>query len=68
VSTRSVDELGRATGMTGISKSQVGRLHGEIDGKIAALLDRPLGRGLWGIPGGSQRCQSLGCGQKSSSM
>src|SRR6202158_2921745 len=42
VSTRSVDELVRAMGMTGISKSQVSRLCGEIDGKIAAFLDRPL--------------------------
>jgi transposase-like protein len=44
VSTRSVDELVRAMGMTGISKSQVSRLCGEIDGKIAAFLDRPLER------------------------
>src|SRR5258707_7422072 len=42
VSTRSVDELVRAMGMTGISKSQVSRLCGEIDGKITAFLDRPL--------------------------
>ena len=28
--------------MTGISKSQVSRLCGEIDGKITAFLDRPL--------------------------
>jgi putative transposase len=42
VSTRSVDELVRAMGMTGISKSQVSRLCGEIDGKIAAFRDRPL--------------------------
>src|ERR1700675_1598736 len=40
VSTRSVDELVRAMGMTGISKSQVSRLCGEIDGKIAALSAR----------------------------
>jgi putative transposase len=39
VSTRSVDELVKAMGMTGISKSQVSRLCGEIDGKIAAFLD-----------------------------
>src|SRR3954464_8697147 len=42
VSTRSVDELGMAMGMTGISKSQVSRLCGEIDGKIEDFLDRPL--------------------------
>src|SRR6187431_3051648 len=46
VSTRSVDELVKAMGMTGISKSQVSRLCGEIDGKIAAFLDRPL-EGEW---------------------
>jgi putative transposase len=41
VSTRSVGELVRAMGMTGISKSQVSRLCGEIDGKIEAFLDSP---------------------------
>jgi putative transposase len=46
VSTRSVDELVKAMGMTGISKSQVSRLCGEIDGKIATFLDRPL-EGEW---------------------
>jgi transposase-like protein len=46
VSTRSVDELVRAMGMTGISKSQVSRLCGEIDDKVAAFLTRPL-EGEW---------------------
>jgi putative transposase len=46
VSTRSVDDLVKAMGMTGISKSQVSRLCGEIDGKIAAFLDRPI-EGEW---------------------
>src|SRR5476651_157978 len=46
ISTRSVDELVRAMGMTGISRSQVSRLCEEIDGKIAAFLDRPL-EGDW---------------------
>jgi putative transposase len=46
VSTRSVDELVKAMGMSGISKSQVSRLCEEIDGKIAAFLDRPL-EGDW---------------------
>jgi transposase-like protein len=46
VSTRSVDELVKAMGMTGISKSQVSRLCGEIDGRVAAFLDRPL-EGEW---------------------
>jgi len=40
VSTRSVDELVKAMGMTGISKSQVSRLCSEIDDKIGAFLDR----------------------------
>src|SRR6266446_3916514 len=46
VSTRSVDELVKAMGMTGISKSQVSRLCTEIDDKIGAFLDRPL-EGDW---------------------
>src|SRR5207244_2909513 len=46
VSTRSVDELVKAMGMTGISKSQVSRLCTEIDDKIAAFLNRPL-EGDW---------------------
>ena len=46
ISTRSVDDLVKAMGMTGISKSQVSRLCGEIDGKIATFLDRPL-EGDW---------------------
>jgi putative transposase len=46
VSTRSVDELVKAMGMSGISKSQVSRLCEEIDGKVAAFLSRPL-EGDW---------------------
>src|SRR5882724_9418450 len=46
VSTRSVDDLVRAMGMTGISKSQVSRLCVEIDDKIDAFLNRPL-EGDW---------------------
>ena len=46
VSTRSVDDLVKAMGMTGISKSQVSRLCSEIDDKIAAFLHRPL-EGDW---------------------
>src|ERR1700746_1670972 len=41
VSTRSVDELVTAMGMTGISQSPVSRLCPEIDDKIGAFLDRP---------------------------
>ena len=46
VSTRSVDDLVRALGMTGISKSQVSRLCEEIDDKVKAFLDRSL-EGDW---------------------
>ena len=42
VSTRSVDDLVQAMGMSGISKSQVSRLCGEIDDRIQSFLDRPL--------------------------
>src|SRR6266702_3157563 len=45
-STRSVDDLVKAMGMTGISKSQVSRLCGEIDDKVKAFLSRPL-EGDW---------------------
>jgi putative transposase len=46
VSTRSVDELVQAMGMTGISKSQVSRLCSEIDERVHAFLDRPI-EGDW---------------------
>jgi len=42
VSTRSVDDLVKAMGMTGISKSQVSRLCAEIDEKVKAFLSRPI--------------------------
>jgi transposase-like protein len=46
VSTRSVDDLVQAMGMTGISKSQVSRLCAEIDEKVKAFLHRPI-EGDW---------------------
>jgi putative transposase len=46
VSTRSVDNLVQAMGMTGISKSQVSRLCGEIDERVNTFLNRPL-EGEW---------------------
>jgi transposase-like protein len=46
VSTRSVDDLVRAMGMTGISKSQVSRLCSEIDERVQAFLSRPI-EGSW---------------------
>ncbi len=46
VSTRSVDELVKAMGMSGISKSQVSRLCAEIDERVNAFLGRPI-EGDW---------------------
>ena len=46
VSTRSVDDLVKAMGMSGISKSQVSRLCEEIDERVKAFLDRPI-EGEW---------------------
>jgi len=46
VSTRSVDDLVKAMGMSGISKSQVSRLCEEIDDKVKAFLSRPI-EGEW---------------------
>ena len=46
ISTRSVDDLVKAMGMSGISKSQVSRLCEEIDGRVKAFLDRPI-EGDW---------------------
>jgi putative transposase len=46
VSTRSVDDLVQAMGMSGISKSQVSRLCAEIDEKVKAFLCRPI-EGDW---------------------
>ncbi len=46
VSTRSVDELVKAMGMSGISKSQVSRLCADIDERVNAFLTRPL-EGDW---------------------
>src|SRR5207248_4760272 len=46
ISTRSVDNLVKAMGMSGISKSQVSRLCVEIDDKVQAFLSRPI-EGDW---------------------
>src|SRR5512141_1519576 len=46
ISTRSVDDLVKAMGMSGISKSQVSRLCEEIDQRVKAFLDRPI-EGDW---------------------
>lgn len=46
VSTRKVDDLVQALGMTGISKSQVSALCQEIDERVQSFLERPLA-GEW---------------------
>jgi putative transposase len=46
ISTRSVDDLVKAMGMSGVSKSQVSRLVEEIDEKVQAFLNRPI-EGDW---------------------
>jgi putative transposase len=51
VSTRRVDDLVKAMGIEGISKSEVSRLAGELDAKVAEFRERPLDGGpyryLW---------------------
>src|SRR6202034_1314776 len=46
ISSRAVDDLVKAMGMSGISKSQVSRLCQEIDDKVKAFLNRPI-EGDW---------------------
>ena len=46
ISTRSVDDLFKAMGMTGVSKSQVSRLCGELDERVGAFLNRQI-EGDW---------------------
>jgi transposase-like protein len=46
VSTRAVDELVKAMGGSGVSKSQVSRLCEEIDERVNAFLSRPI-EGAW---------------------
>ena len=52
ISTRSVDDLVQAMGMSSISKSQVSRLCAEIDDKVQTFLNRPL-EGDWPYMSGS---------------
>lgn len=46
ISTRSIDDLVKALGMDGISKSQVSRLCEELDERVHTFLDRPI-EGDW---------------------
>lgn len=45
VSTRRVDDLVKAMGIEGISKSEVSRMAAELDEKVAEFRDRPLDQG-----------------------
>jgi putative transposase len=45
VSTRRVDDLVRAMGIEGISRSEVSRLAGELDAKVTEFRERPLSSG-----------------------
>ena len=51
VSTRRVDDLVKAMGIEGMSRSEVSRLAGELDALVAEFRDRPLDGGpyryLW---------------------
>ena len=47
VSTRRVDDLVKALGCEGISKSQVSRICGELDRVVDSFLDRPLDGGAY---------------------
>jgi putative transposase len=63
VSTRRVDDLVKAMGIDGMSRSEVSRLAGELDGLVAEFRDRPLDAGpyryLW-IDGLTQRVREGG--------
>jgi transposase-like protein len=59
ISTRSVDDLVKAMGGTGVSKSQVSRLITEINERVNAFLNRPS-EGEWppAFAGAGQVCGS----------
>ena len=75
VSTRRVDDLVKALGCEGISKSQVSRICGELDRVVDSFLDRPLDGGaycyLWldalsaeGQGGRKDSQRERGCGDR----
>ncbi len=63
VSTRRVEGLVQAMGITAISKSQVSAMAGSLDPLVRAFRDRPMGRGpsrsVW-IDALTQRCREEG--------
>jgi len=46
ISTRSVDDLVQAMGLSGVSKSEVSRICAEIDERVGVFLNRPI-EGCW---------------------
>ena len=70
VSTRSVDDLVKAMGMTGVSKSQVSRLCQEIDEKVKAFLSPARSRLALSVDrrhlfeGAAERTHRLGRGDR----
>jgi putative transposase len=68
ISTRSVDDLVKAMGMSGVSKSQVSRLCEEIDGKVKAFLERSIEGDwpyLWIDAPPTSRCAAAGASSRS---
>jgi putative transposase len=59
ISTRSVDELVKALGMAGISKSQVSRLCAEIDERVCRWLRRTVAPLLAGVETAKNRLMIL---------
>ena len=55
VSTRSVDDLVKAMGASGVSKSQVSRLVEEIDERVNAFLSRPIVETIFSSKPGKRR-------------
>jgi putative transposase len=56
VSTRRVDDVARAMGVEGISKSQVSRICGELDEVVASWRSRPLDAGPYPSSGSTRWC------------
>jgi putative transposase len=67
ISTRAVDDLVKAMGASGISKSQVSRLCEEIDERVNAFLARPIEGAwpyLWIVQPTSKRARPAGSSQR----
>jgi transposase-like protein len=60
VSTRRVDDLVQAMGLSGISKSTVSKLCKDIDDRVREFLDRPIA-GDWRSPLSLGPCMDGSC-------